>query len=161
MENNASYSVIARNKGWIENLVSIEVYKTPSKVTEEKSFLTIPTRNGFSSIRLPFTETIEKDKTYYYYRHCGGEKAVTINRTTPMEALRDALHLLTKKNPTTIEPYLLSVIMGKTINTLRKMYQEGNIYSVGFVMGQDQTYLLNYLNTENDVITVHDDFLIH
>ena len=159
MESEIAYTVVVHNRLSIGSILSLEVYKTPSKVTDANNVLNIPMRNGFSAIRMPFKEIIEKDKMYYY-RHCGVERAVAANRTTPIEALRDALNCLMEKNPTTLEPHLLSIIMGKIINTLRLMYQDDNIYTVGFVMNQDQTYLLNY-NTKDDVITVHDDFLIH
>ena len=161
-KNDISYTVVAYNQRYIGRLVSLEVYKTTSKVRETNNYLTatleINGRVGTRTITvtIPFNETIEKGKTYHLVGY--GERAIATNRTTPIEALRDALNCLTKKHPTEFEPHLLSMAMGKIANTLRKMYQGDNIANVRLIIRQNKEYYLTCLDTEGNSTTIHNDF---
>jgi hypothetical protein len=156
MENETTYTAIAYNHAAIGRLISVDIYKTASKVVESNDSLVMPTQSIIGGFSMPFDETVEKDKTYYLNGY--GERAFAINRTTPMEALRDAFDCLTRKRPTEFEPHYLQMAMGKIINTLRLMYRDDSISNVSFAMRQDQTYLLVYRKTPDDVTTVHNGF---
>ena len=155
-KNETTYTAIAYNHSPIGRIVSFDIFKTASKVAESNSSLVMPTQSIIGGFRMAFDETIEKDKTYYLDGY--GERAIAINRTTPMEALRDAFDCLTRKCPTEFEPHYLQMAMGKIINTLMMMYRDDGIHNVSFAMRRDQTYLLTYRKTEHDVTIVHDGF---
>jgi hypothetical protein len=156
MKNEITYTVVAYNHACIERIISVCVYKTSRKAEETNNYLTFSLHHKpFTYVRAAFNETVEKGKTYYSFD--GEQRAIATNRTSPIEALRDAFNLLAQKRPTEFKPHYLSTAMGKIINTLRRMYQEENIASVSFIMMQDQKYLLACQNTDGNRIMVHDD----
>ena len=161
MESDITYNVIAYCYTYVGRVMAFDVYKSIRKVAETNSYLKlILCHEPFAIIRIPFTETIEKDKTYYYNKYGGTERAIITNRTTPMEAIRDAFNCIAKKQQDTFEPHYMSMAMGKIISTLRRMFQEDGISNVNFAIRQDQAYVLMYQNKEGKVVTVHNGFII-
>ena len=158
MENQTTYTAIAYNHSCIGMLISFDVYKSTIKVNKTDSYLTLKLHcKPFTSIRIPFDETIEKGKTYYSFDY--GQKAIAVNRTAPMEALRDAFNLLARKHPTLFEPHHLSTAMWKFISTLRRMYQDENISDVSFSMRKNKTYILTYRDREGKTVTVRNGYI--